>query len=69
MCITIKKTKRGTRIQATGADAQAFFERMTRPAAAKVFAFSPTALAFDDLTAAAHRQRLGYPAAATQPAL
>lgn len=68
MCITIKETKRGTRIQATGADAQAFFERMTRPAVAKAFAFSPTALAFDDLTAAAHRQRLGYPAK-TQPAL
>lgn len=51
MCITIKKTKRGTRIQATGADAQAFFERMTRPAVSQQKK-TVTPSAFDYLTAA-----------------
>lgn len=57
MCITITQTDRGTSIQATGADAHAFFERLTRPAVSPAYK-AATLSAFDDLTAAERRQRL-----------
>lgn len=59
MAINTWVTQHGsTRVSATGADAKAFLERMTRPAVARAFAFSDTLSAFDDLAAAARRQRL-----------
>jgi hypothetical protein len=57
MCITITKTKHGTSIQATGASAQAFFDRLTRPAVSPAYK-AATLSAFNDLTAAHRRQRL-----------
>jgi hypothetical protein len=59
MTISTWVTKHGsTRVSATGADAKAFIERMTRPIGTPIYAFADTLSAFDDLTAAARRQRL-----------
>ena len=57
MSITVSHTKRVTRIEVTGVDAQAFLNRMTQPV--NVQAHKSVVLsAYDDLTAAARRQRL-----------
>lgn len=59
MSITTWVTQHGsTKISATGADAKAFFERMTQPVRQPTRQFAETLSAFDDLAAAHRRQRL-----------
>lgn len=59
MSINTWATQHGsTIVSATGADAKAFLERMTKPVSQPVRQFAETLSAFDDLAAAHRRQRL-----------
>jgi hypothetical protein len=57
MSITVSHTKRVTRINVTGADALDFLSRMIQPISVQTHK-SAVLSVFDDLTAAARRQRL-----------
>lgn len=62
MSITVSHTKRVTRINVTGADALAFLNRMTQPISVQTQKSAVLSI-YDDLTAAASRQRLTTPTA------
>jgi hypothetical protein len=57
MSITVSHTKHVTRIEVTGSDARAFINRMTQPVNVQTHKSAVLSI-FDDLTAAARRQRL-----------